>query len=66
MPDYPMVLYHEDGRHIVVRNQEQQKGLGAGWSEKFDADKHGQALRKAAGAVAETIMPVTRTRAESV
>lgn len=67
MPDdYPKVVYHEDGRHTVVNNAEQQKGLGQGWSDKFDPEKHAQALRKASGAIGETILPVTRTRAESV
>jgi hypothetical protein len=64
--DYPKVLYHDDGRHMVVNNQEQQKALGQGWSDKHDPEKHGAAMRKQAGAVAETILPVTRTRAESV
>jgi hypothetical protein len=67
MPDeYPKVLYHDDGRHMVVHSAEQQKGMGQGWSDKYDQDKHGYALRKAAGSIAETILPVTRTRAESV
>lgn len=67
MPDdYPRVIYHDDGRHAVVSNAEQHKGMGPGWSDKFDAAKHAQALRKASGAIGETIVPVTRTRAESV
>jgi hypothetical protein len=66
MTDYPAVVYHDDGRHTVAQNAEHHKSLGQGWSDKFDPAKHGQALRKSAGAVAETVLPVTRTRAESV
>jgi len=66
MAEYPKTVYHDDGRHAIVTTPESHKQLGPGWTDKYDPEKHAQGLRKAAGAVGETILPVTRTRPESV
>jgi hypothetical protein len=65
MPDFPAYFYHESGQSRVVASAAEAKGLGAGWSDQIN-DAAIQTIRKAAGAVAETIVPVSRTRAESI
>lgn len=65
MPDYPTTLYHENGSSRVVGSAAEAKALGAGWSDELN-DNAIQAIRKASGAIAETIVPISRTRAESV
>ena len=65
MADYPMVLYHEDGRHQVVNSAGMHKALGDGWSDKLHP-KAIAGIRRAAGSVSEVITPVTRTVSEPV
>lgn len=62
---YPVVLYHEDGRHQTVYSDTDAKNLGGGWSDKIN-DRSLQAMRAASGAIGETIIPVQRTSRESV
>lgn len=65
MPEYPAVMYHEDGRHTVVSSAGMHKALGDGWTEKPN-EKAIAGIRRASGAVSETIVPVTRTVTEPV
>ncbi len=63
--EYPAHVYHESGAHQVVHSAEAHKKLGSGWSDKPN-DEHLAAIRKASGGVGEVVVPVTRTRAESI
>lgn len=60
---YPKMQFHEGGRSRTVRNAEEEKAGGEGWSDKMD-DNAVMAMRKAAGSIAEIIEPVMRTRQE--
>ena len=63
--EFPAHVYHESGAHQVVHNAQQLKALGDGWTDK-PAEHHHAAIRMASGGVSEVIVPVTRTRAESI
>jgi hypothetical protein len=66
MPDkYPAAAYHEDGRMTTVDSEAAAKALGKGWSDK-PADIHTDKMRAASGGIGETIVPVQRTRMETI
>lgn len=66
MPDqYPAVHYHKSGTSKTVHSAEEAKKLGEGWSDKH-SDIHLEHIRRASGGVAEVVVPVTRTRVESI
>jgi hypothetical protein len=58
--EYPKLLFHENGQHRTVRNEEEAKALGGGWSDKMN-DNSIMGIRKAAGSIAEVIEPAQVT-----
>lgn len=37
--EFPKMVYHESGKHAIVKNAEEMESLGDGWSHK-PADSH--------------------------
>jgi hypothetical protein len=56
--EYPRVLYHENGQTRTVRNAEEEKAAGPGWTSNMN-ENITMAMRKAAGSIAEVIEPVS-------